>query len=165
MRLEDGTEFEGFSFGAEVSAHGEVVFSTGMVGYPQSLTDPSYRGQILVFTYPMIGNYGVPDEVVDRHGIPLYLESGRIQVSGLIVSDANDEKSHHGARKSLPGWLSGQGIPGIQGIDTRALTRRLREHGVMKGRIVVEGAAEAEGARSDDDNPVAGVSCASVMER
>lgn len=164
LKLEDGSEFEGFSFGAEASTHGEVVFSTGMVGYPQSLTDPSYRGQILVFTYPMIGNYGVPDEITDKFGIPLYLESNRIQTAGLIVSDASDEKSHHGARKSLPAWLAAQGVPGIQGIDTRALTRRLREHGVMKGRILVEGAKEDPGARPDEDNPVAAVSCKAVAE-
>lgn len=164
LRLEDGSEFEGYSFGGAVSSQGEVVFSTGMVGYPQSLTDPSYRGQILVFTYPMIGNYGVPDEVTDIHGIPQYLESSRIQVSGLIVSDADNEKSHHGARKSLPGWLAAQGIPGIQGIDTRALTRRLREHGVMKGRIIVEGVQEEPDTKIEEDNPVASVSCKTVVD-
>ncbi|MGH2347612.1 MAG: carbamoyl-phosphate synthase domain-containing protein, partial [Chloroflexota bacterium] len=123
--LADGTVFPGRGFGAAVECEGEVVFTTGMVGYPESLTDPSYRGQILVFTYPLIGNYGVPArELVD--GIPSRFESGRIQVRGLAVARYCAEPSHHEATSSLGDWLEASGIPGIEGIDTRALTQRLR---------------------------------------
>ena len=109
---------------------GEVVFNTGMVGYPEALTDPSYRGQILVLTYPLIGNYGVPDDgVKDEHGLPLYFESSDIHISGLIVSSYSWEHSHWTAQKSLSEWLIDKGIPAMYGIDTRALTKKLREHG------------------------------------
>ncbi len=165
--LEDGTEFEGFSFGARRSSRGEVVFSTGMVGYPQSLTDPSYKGQILVATYPLIGNYGVPADRFDRHGLPVEFESDRVQVSGFVVAELCEAPSHYSSKRTLSAWLEAEGIPGISGIDTRALTQRLREQGVMKGRIHVEGEeAEApadksgdEAADSGEDNPVALVSC------
>lgn len=159
--LEDGTRLEGFAFGAAVSVRGEVVFSTGMVGYPQSLTDPSYYGQILVFTYPLIGNYGIPDDTVDRHGVPAHFESGKIQVSGLVVAEVCEEPSHFRSTRSLSSWLEAQGIPGIGGIDTRALTQRLREHGVMKGRIIVEGAADRD--EEESRHPVASVSPREVL--
>jgi carbamoyl-phosphate synthase small subunit len=123
---------------------GEVVFSTGMAGYPQSLSDPSYRGQILVSTYPLIGNYGVPLDAesglaeLDAHGIPLRLESDRVQVSGLVVSEACSLPSHHASGSTLSAWLERNGVPAISGIDTRALTVLLREHGTIRGAVIVE---------------------------
>mmetsp|Transcript_59704 Transcript_59704/g.176907 ORF Transcript_59704/g.176907 Transcript_59704/m.176907 type:complete len:1545 (-) Transcript_59704:239-4873(-) len=129
---------EGRSFGAPVSVSGEVVFNTGMVGYPEALTDPSYRGQILVLTYPLVGNYGVPDESVkDSHGLPLYFESSSIHIAGLVVSSYSWEHSHWAAQKSLAQWLNDNGIPGIYGVDTRALTKKIREHGSLLGKIDV----------------------------
>ncbi len=125
--LSDGTVFLGESFGKEVSTSGEVVFNTGMVGYPESLTDPSYFGQILVLTYPLQGNYGVPGKD--------FWESKKIQVKGLIVQNYIDHPSHFESKKSLGDWLKEEGIPALQGIDTRVLTTKLREHGVMLGRI------------------------------
>ncbi len=145
--LEDGTEFEGRTFGAAKGVEGEVVFTTGMSGYPQSLTDPSYFGQILVNTYPLVGNYGVPDDALDRAGIPLNFESGRIWAAGLVVSEVTFVPSHHASVRSLPAWMEAQGIPGIEGIDTRALTMRLRERGVMRGSIRIEGPAPEMGFR------------------
>ncbi len=134
--LEDGHEFQGFSFGAERSVSGEVVFNTGMVGYPEALTDPSYKGQILTLTYPLIGNYGVPGKEMDQHGLPLHFESDGIHAQGLIISDYSQEYSHWNAKKSLADWLKEEGIPGICGIDTRRLTKVLREKGAMLGKIV-----------------------------
>lgn len=125
--LSDGTTFEGQSFGAEVSTSGEVVFNTGMAGYPESLTDPSYFGQILVLTYPLIGNYGVPPRE--------FFESHKIWVKGLIVQNYIDKPSHFESLKTLGEWLKEEGIPALQGIDTRALTIKLRYHGVMLGKI------------------------------
>jgi carbamoyl-phosphate synthase small subunit len=133
--LEDETVFEGSSFGFERSVAGEVVFNTGMVGYPESLTDPSYQGQILVLTYPLIGNYGVP-KVKKKQGLLENFESERIQVSGLIVSHYSSEYSHWTAIKSLGAWLKEEKIPALTGIDCRALTKRLREKGVMLGKII-----------------------------
>jgi carbamoyl-phosphate synthase small subunit len=132
--LEDGTELKGWSFGAANPASGEVVFNTGMVGYPESLTDPSYRGQILVLTYPLIGNYGVPGNETEN-GLPVYFESEKIHVKGLIVTDYSEHYSHWNAKRSLSEWLKEEGIPAISGIDTRALTRRLRKKGTMPGKI------------------------------
>ena len=133
--LENGQEFKGFSFGAETSTSGEVVFNTGMVGYPESLTDPSYRGQILVFTYPLIGNYGIPENPTGPSSI---LESSQIQVKGVIISDYSAEYSHWSASKSLGEWLKEHNLPGITGIDTRELTKILRENGTMLGKIIFE---------------------------
>lgn len=127
--LADGTIFEGISFGAPKSQAGEVVFATGMVGYDLSLTDPSYAGQILTFTYPLIGNWGVPPKEV--------WESDKIQVAGLVISDLATYPSHWQSKKTLDAWLKEEGIPGIYGIDTRKLTQKLREKGVMLGKIVV----------------------------
>ncbi len=141
--LEDGTELAGISVGADVSAQGEVVFTTGMVGYNQSLTDPSYCGQILVFAYPLIGNYGVPTLKLSARGIPLNFESEKIQVSGVVVAEASATPSHYSSERSFSEWLRDEGIPGIGGVDTRSLIRLLREHGVMKGKIIVDGAPEA----------------------
>lgn len=135
--LQDGTELIGTSFGffPQTDVDGEVVFNTGMAGYPESLTDPSYRGQILVFTYPLIGNYGVPSEVTSD-GLSEYLESQKIHVRGVIVSEAPEEFSHWQGETILGDWLKKHRIPGIMGIDTRALTQKLREKGVMLGKIV-----------------------------
>jgi len=135
--LENGSEFKGFSFGAEHSTSGEVVFSTGMVGYPESLTDPSYRGQILVLTYPLIGNYGVPAKNIEN-SLDTNFESDKIQVQALVVSDYSFEYSHWNAKKSLAEWLREENIPAIYGIDTRKLTKTLREKGAMLGKIIFE---------------------------
>jgi carbamoyl-phosphate synthase small subunit len=127
--LADGTVVAGRLFGASKSVAGEVVFNTGMVGYTESLTDPSYRGQILVLTYPLVGNYGVPPS----------FESPRIQASALVVSELALEYSHAAAQRSLPQWLLDEGIPCLAGVDTRALAKRLRSQGCMPGKIVVDG--------------------------
>jgi carbamoyl-phosphate synthase small subunit len=130
--LEDGTLMRGRAFGAALPVCGEVVFNTGMSGYVEALTDPSYRGQILVLTYPLIGNYGVPAPR-ERSSIAPPYESGRIQVQALVVQNDVAHFSHRAATRSLRAWLESERIPAITGIDTRALTRRLREHGTMKG--------------------------------
>ena len=136
--LEDGTIFHGFSFGYPHSSAGEVVFNTGMTGYPQSLTDPSYTGQILVFTYPLIGNYGVSDNSKDNCGIPLNFESGKIHVQGIIVSEFCKDHNHWNSRSSFHDWLIESKIPALFGIDTRALTIKIREKGVMLGKIIID---------------------------
>lgn len=133
--LEDGSYYEGYSFGFIKATSGEVVFNTGMVGYPESLTDPSYHGQILVLTYPLIGNYGVPKKIKEN-GLLKNFESNKIHIKGLIVSDYCEKFSHHSAIKSLSSWLREEKIPGLFGIDTRALTKKLRKYGVMLGKIV-----------------------------
>lgn len=127
LYLENGRTFEGTSFGANISASGEVVFNTGMVGYVESLSDPSYAGQILVLTYPLIGNYGVPARK--------FFESPKIQVAGLVVANYTEEYSHGSAVESLGSWLKREGVPAITGVDTRALTKILREKGVMLGAL------------------------------
>ena len=139
--LSDGTTFVGRSFGYETATVGEVVFNTAMTGYPESLTDPSYAGQILVTTYPLIGNYGVPDTDMDANGLPLFMESERIHPKALVVADYSETFSHWNAKESLASWLKREHIPAITGIDTRRLTKVLREHGVMMGRVVIDGAA------------------------
>jgi carbamoyl-phosphate synthase small subunit len=135
--LEDGTVFTGKSFGFEKSVAGEVVFNTSMTGYPESLTDPSYAGQILVATYPLIGNYGVPG-ISLNNGLPDFFESEKIQVTALIVSDYSEQYSHWSAAQSLGDWLKDNQIPGLYGIDTRALTKIIREKGAMLGKIVFD---------------------------
>lgn len=134
--LKNGKEFTGYSFGYEGPVSGEVVFNTAMTGYPESLTDPSYRGQILVSTFPLIGNYGVPKGEMEN-GILKGLESDRIQVSGLVISDYSAEYSHWNAEQSLGDWLKQHKVPGICGIDTRALTKIIREFGCMLGKIII----------------------------
>lgn len=161
--LEDGTIFQGKSFGAETSSSGEVVFSTAMVGYPESLTDPSYRGQILVMTYPIIGNYGVPADT-SKNGISDFFESEKIHLSGLIVSEYSGEYSHWNAQKSLGDWLKEENIPGIYGIDTRELTKLIREKGALKGKIVFNSPDEIDFADSNAENQVAHVSCKEIIE-
>lgn len=140
LLLDDGTRFEGELFGYDGNVRGEVVFNTAMTGYPESLTDPSYAGQIMVLTYPLIGNYGVPSTSESNDGIPSFMESDRIYVSGLVIGDYSREFSHWNAKESLSEWLKREKVPGITGIDTRHLTRILREHGVMMGSIIVDGA-------------------------
>ena len=147
--LEDGTTFTGYSFGAETATTGEVVFNTAMTGYPESLTDPSYSGQILVSTYPLVGNYGVPQKE-SEYGLLKFFESDRIHVKGLVISDYSFEYSHWNAGESLGKWLRENGVPAVWGIDTRQLTKIIRERGVMLGKIVVEGSAEP--AAFDDPN-------------
>jgi carbamoyl-phosphate synthase small subunit len=134
--LENGKEFSGTSFGYPGSIAGEVVFNTAMTGYPESLTDPSYKGQILVTTYPLMGNYGVP-EMDNSNSLPKDFESDRIHVSGLIISDYSHGYSHWNAGQSLGNWLDINKVPGIYGIDTRALTKIIREHGCMLGKIII----------------------------
>ena len=136
--LSDGTVFTGRSFGFEANAVGEVVFNTAMSGYPESLTDPSYAGQILVTTFPLIGNYGVPDTGMGSNGLPLFMESDHIHPKALIVADYSETYSHWNAKESLASWLKREKIPAITGIDTRRLTKVLREHGVMMGRVVFD---------------------------
>jgi carbamoyl-phosphate synthase small subunit len=137
--LQDGTRYAGTPFGDVRSVAGEVVFNTGMVGYPESLTDPSYEGQILVLTYPLVGNYGVPGDEADD-GISRHFESDRIHVAGLVVSECSPTYSHYSATRSLDDWLRRHGVPGLMGVDTRSLAQRLRESGTMLGKVVQDGA-------------------------
>ncbi len=155
--LDDNTRFNGYSFGAEHPAGGEVVFNTAMTGYTESLTDPSYAGQIAVLTFPLIGNYGVPGK--------LFWESERIHPEALIVSDYSESFSHWNAVESLGDWLKRENIPGITGIDTRALTKRLRESGVMMGKIEIEGADNTlSSVDYGSENYVEKVSCREVIQ-
>jgi carbamoyl-phosphate synthase small subunit len=136
LLLEDGTFFVGKGFGASKKTSGEVVFSTSMVGYPEALTDPSYKGQILTLTYPLVGNYGVPPFDLN-FGLPLYFESDRIQVQGLVIHELCHNPHHWASTRTLDKWLSDEGIPGIYGVDTRHITKKLRAHGVMLGILQV----------------------------
>ncbi len=160
--LEDGTRFEGKSFGYEKSAAGEIVFYTAMTGYPESLTDPSYTGQILVSTFPLIGNYGTPNDGVSNK-IYENFESDKIHTTGLIISDYSVEYSHWNAQKSLGDWLKEQKVPGIYGIDTRALTKILREKGSMLGKIEFEEEPIAF-FNPNAENLIAKVSCTDITK-
>jgi len=135
--LEDGTEYHGKSFGYQGSAAGELVFSTAMTGYPESLTDPSYKGQILVMTYPLAGNYGVPCNDMEN-GIPKSMESDSIHVSALVVTDYTGNYSHWAANKSLNDWMVENHIPGAYSVDTRELTRHIRENGSLQGKLIYQ---------------------------
>ena len=166
--LSDGTVFCGWSFGYEAETTGEVVFNTAMTGYPESLTDPSYAGQILVTTYPLIGNYGVPDTGIGEDGLPLFMESERIHPKAIVVADYSEQFSHWNAKESLASWLKREKVPGITGIDTRRLTKVLREHGVMMGKVVIR--SQETGVRSQENtedygsvNWVEQVSCKEVI--
>ncbi|CAE7592891.1 URA2, partial [Symbiodinium sp. CCMP2456] len=139
LELSAGTVLTGFSFGAPVSVSGEVVFNTGMVAYPESLTDPSYAGQILVFTYPLVGNYGIPSEDPDDLGLSKWFESDRIHVKAVVISDYSYEPSHYSCVRTLGDWLNSQGVPGIYGVDTRMITKIIRQEGAMLGRLLVNG--------------------------
>ncbi len=135
--LENGQEFTGYHFGYEKSIAGELVFNTAMTGYPESLTDPSYKGQILVATYPLIGNYGVP--VDDRKNKMLeFYESNKIHIEALVISQYSEEYSHWNAKKSLHDWMIENEIPGIFGVDTRKITQIIRENGSMKAKILID---------------------------
>ena len=134
--LEDGSTFVGYGFGAPKKVSGEIVFSTSMVGYPESLTDPSYKGQILTFTYPLVGNYGVPS-YDKENGVLKYFESDDIKVTGFIVHELCKNPFHWASKRTLDQWLKDEGVPGIYGIDTRKLTKKLRVKGVMLGILHV----------------------------
>jgi len=164
LELANGMVFPGYAFGAMKAADGETVFSTAMVGYPETLTDPSFEGQLLCVTYPLIGNYGVPAAHVDSDGLQATFESEKIHVRALIISDLSFDYSHWSAAMSLDEWLKEQGIPGIWGVDTRRLTQVLRESGSMPGQLVQEGGSPV--AEIDDPNAgnlVAAVSCKEVL--
>lgn len=156
--LEDGTTFEGRSFGYEGSTAGEVVFNTAMTGYPESLTDPSYEGQILVTTYPILGNYGVPPRR-QKDDVSEYYESDHIHCKAIVTQDYSWNHSHWQADRSLSDWLKEEKIPGIYGIDTRQLTKHLREKGSMLGKIIVDGGEEVGFYDPNKENLVAKVSC------
>ncbi len=163
LALSDGTKFHGKSFGWDAPVAGEVVFNTAMTGYPESLTDPSYAGQLMVLTYPLVGNYGVPDFSFDGRGLPVFMESDRIHASAIIVSDYSAEYSHWNARESLASWLRRERVPGITGIDTRELTKLLRSHGVMLGQIIFDDEPDnIPEPRYEGINFVARVSCKEV---
>ncbi|KAL2127278.1 hypothetical protein VTI74DRAFT_10992 [Chaetomium olivicolor] len=153
LELEDGSAYQGYSFGAPKSISGELVFQTGMVGYPESITDPSYRGQILVITFPLVGNYGVPSrETVDEllGDLPTHFESSQIHIAGLVTATyAGENFSHFLATSSLGTWLKEQGIPAMYGVDTRALTKRIREKGSMLGRMLLEKQDMPNGVNGD----------------
>lgn len=154
LELKDGTVYEGFSFGAERSTAGELVFQTGMVGYPESLTDPSYKGQLLVITFPLVGNYGVPSRTVMDEvlvGLPKYFESNEIHIAGLIVASyCGEGYSHYLADSSLGKWLKENNVPAMHGIDTRALTSHIRELGSMLGRMLHQKGSLANGLPNGD---------------
>lgn len=160
LELEDGTKYTGFSFGYEGSVAGEVVFNTAMTGYTESLTDPSYEGQILTATYPMIGNYGIPGGETED-GMQKFFESNKIHVKAFVVADYSFEYSHWNAERSLADWLKSQKVPGVTGIDTRALTKRLREKGSMLGRIIIDDKI-VDFYDPNKENLVAQVSCKEV---
>lgn len=159
--LEDGTTFEGKSFGYDSATAGEVVFNTAMTGYPESLTDPSYEGQILVTTYPILGNYGVPPRR-NVNDVSQFYESESIHAKAIIAQDYSWEHSHWQADRSLSQWLEEEKIPGVYGIDTRALTKHLREKGSMLGKIIVEGCEDIPFYDPNLENLVAKTSCKEV---
>lgn len=158
LTLKDGTQLQGKSFGAHADAAGEVVFNTGMVGYPETFSDPSYKGQILALTYPLVGNYGVPDEKKTAEKIAELFESDRMQISGLIVSEYSENHNHWQAIQSLGEWLKKYNIPGITGIDTRALTQKIREKGSLLGTISTDPSKEVPFYDPNQENLVAKVS-------
>ncbi len=162
--LENGKIFEGISFGTERDVSGEVVFNTGMVGYPESFTDPSYYGQIFVATYPLIGNYGVPAKIISEN-IPICFESEKIHIRGLIVSSYIEDNTHWQSTKTLSEWLKEEQIPALYGIDTRTLTKIIREKGVLKGIITFKEPSNNQLNFYDinKDNLVSFVSCRKII--
>ncbi|EGC46772.1 carbamoyl-phosphate synthetase [Histoplasma capsulatum var. duboisii H88] len=166
LELEDGTVYQGYSFGADKSIAGELVFQTGMVGYPESITDPSYRGQILIITFSLIGNYGVPsretvDELLGKE-LPKYFESSEIHVAGLVVANySGEDYSHYLAESSLGQWLKDQGVPAMHGVDTRSLTKRIRENGSMLGRMLLQ-KSDVSVETLNGDRPRNGLAAAAV---
>ncbi|MCI6827643.1 MAG: glutamine-hydrolyzing carbamoyl-phosphate synthase small subunit [Prevotella sp.] len=162
--LEDGTKFHGQSFGYDQPVAGEVVFNTAMMGYPESLTDPSYAGQLMTLTYPLVGNYGVPPFTVENNGLATFMESDKIYASAIIVADYSEKYSHWNAVESLADWLKREHVPGITGIDTRQLTKVLREHGVMMGKIIFDDEPEnIPTAEYEGVNWVDRVSCKDII--
>ena len=165
LTLEDGSVFQGFSFGYEKPCAGEVVFNTAMTGYPESLTDPSYEGQILVTTYPILGNYGVPSkEVKSEDNVSDYFESSHIHCEAIVCQDYSWVPSHWQAERPLSDWLREEHIPGIYGIDTRTLTKLLREKGSMLGKITFEGGEDIDFHDPNTENLIARVSTREVKE-
>ena len=163
LLLDDGTQFHGHSFGYEKAVAGEVVFNTAMSGYPESLTDPSYAGQLITFTFPLIGNYGVPPFTRENNGLATFMESQKIHAEAIIVSDYSTAYSHWNAVRSLSEWLKDEHIPGITGIDTRQLTKILREHGVMMGKILFDDDPQnVPSAQYSGVNYIAKVSCQDI---
>ena len=161
--LDDGSRFSGKSFGYEKAVAGEVVFNTAMMGYPESLTDPSYAGQIMVLTFPLVGNYGVPARTQTSDGLSRFMESDHIHPEAMVVSDYSSEYSHWNAASSLADWLKEEQIVGVTGVDTRALTKLLREKGSMKGKIIFEGGEDIEFIDPNLVNQVARVSCKEII--
>ena len=162
--LEDGTKFHGQSFGYDKPVAGEVVFNTAMMGYPESLTDPSYAGQLMTLTYPLVGNYGVPPFMMEPNGMATFMESDKIYASAIIVADYSEKYSHWNAVESLADWLKREQVPGITGIDTRQLTKVLREHGVMMGKIIFDDQPDIiPDAEYEGVNWVDRVSCKDVI--
>lgn len=163
--LQDGTKFHGKSFGYDAPVAGEVVFNTAMMGYPESLTDPSYAGQLVTLTFPLIGNYGVPPFTFTADGLPTFMESDHIHASAVIVSDYSEQYSHWNAHESLADWLKREHVPGITGIDTRELTKVLREHGVMMGQIIFDDEPDnIPQAQYEGVNFVDRVSCKDIIK-
>lgn len=162
--LQDGTKFHGKSFGYDAPVAGEVVFNTAMMGYPESLTDPSYAGQLVTLTFPLVGNYGVPPFTFGPEGLPTFMESDHIHASAIIVSNYSEQYSHWNANESLAEWLKREHVPGITGIDTRELTKVLREHGVMMGQIIFDDEPEnIPQAQYEGVNFVDRVSCKEII--
>ncbi len=162
--LQDGTKFHGKSFGYDAPVAGEVVFNTAMMGYPESLTDPSYAGQLVTLTFPLVGNYGVPPFTFGAEGLPTFMESDHIHASAIIVSDYSEQYSHWNANESLAEWLKREQVPGITGIDTRELTKVLREHGVMMGQIIFDDdPTNIPQAQYEGVNFVDSVSCKEII--
>lgn len=164
LLLEDGTRFHGTSFGYEAPVAGEVVFNTAMMGYPESLTDPSYAGQLMALTFPLVGNYGVPPLTIEPNGVATYMESEKIHARAIIVSDYSREYSHWNGTETLAEWLKREHVPGITGIDVRQLTKVLREHGVMMGKILFDDTPDdVPSAEYAGINFVAEVSCKDII--
>lgn len=161
--LEDGSVFEGYSFGFVKACSGEVVFNTSMTAYPESLTDPSYLGQILVSTYPIIGNYGVPPRTI-KNGMSEFLESEKIHPLAIICQDYSWDYSHWDAECSLSEWLNEEKVVGVYGIDTRALTKLLREKGSLLGKIIIDGTSDIDFYDPNKENLVAKASCTQIKE-
>ncbi|KAI9789721.1 MAG: hypothetical protein M1835_001485 [Candelina submexicana] len=162
LELQDGNVYQGYNFGAQKSVAGELVFQTGMVGYPESITDPSYRGQILVLTFPLVGNYGVPSRA-SKDGLlqdlPAHFEAAEIHIAGLVTASySGEDYSHYLAKSSLGTWLREQGVPAMYGVDTRALTRRIRDEGSMLGKLLLQKPAKHSGLGN-------GVSAVGLVER
>jgi len=161
--LEDGTVFSGKHFGYKTSVAGEVIFNTGMVGYPETLTDPSYKGQILVFTYPLVGNYGIPDATAAIKQVQANFESEKIHLKGIVITSLTRDYSHWNAVRSLEDWMIEHKIPGLEGVDTRAITKRLRASGTQLGKLVLEG-KDLPFYDPSQENLVAQVSCKEPIE-